>query len=333
MAELDLGSIENVTVRTVWPDEASDFTPWLAEHIGELNKALGIDIEITQTEAPVGAFSLDILGKVSGTDDIVIIENQLERTDHGHLGQLIAYAAGLDARIIVWVSPDIREEHRDAIRWLNEHTNDTLAFFAVKVEVWRIGDSLPAPRFNVAAEPSGFQRDLVQATAKPSDRGLAYQKFFRAFVERLHTEHPGLVYTNPDRIRYDSWTTFGAGRSGFELWVAFAEGARFRVALTITTGDRARNKAAFDELHTQRDAIQAELGEALQWERLDEWVTSRVGAYQDGSIDSPSDRLEELKRWAVDLFPKFRAAFGPRIQKLDLDAMTDEAATNEEATP
>ncbi|MCY4616060.1 MAG: DUF4268 domain-containing protein [Chloroflexi bacterium] len=331
MAEPQLGSMGAVDVRTVWPHEAGDFTPWLAENIGELNSALRLDIEITQTEAPVGAFSLDILGKVSGTDDIVIIENQLERTDHGHLGQLIAYAAGLDARIVVWVSPDIREEHRDAIRWLNEHTTDTVAFFAVRVEVWRIDDSLPAPRFNVVAEPSGFQRDIVQTTIKPSDRGLAYQKFFRAFVERLHKEHPGLIYTNPERVRYDSWTTFGAGRSGFELWVAFAEGGRFRVALTITTGDKARNKAAFDELHAQRDAIQGELNEPLKWERLDDWISSRAGAYQDGSIDSSSERLEELTSWAAELFPMFRAAFEPRIKALDLDALL--TATNEEAAP
>ena len=333
MAEPELSSITTVDPRKVWPNEARHFTPWLAANIGELNRALQLDIEITQTEAPVGALSLDILGKVSGTDDIVIIENQLDRTDHRHLGQLIAYAAGLDARIVIWVSPDISEENRDAIRWLNEHTTNTVAFFAVSVEVWRIGDSLPAPRFNVVAEPSGFQRELVQTATKPSDRGRAYQQFFRAFVERLHREHPGLVFTNPDLVRYDSWTTFGAGRSGFELWVAFVEGGRFRIALTITTGNRETNKAAFDELHEERSAIEEELHESLEWERLDGWVTSRIGAHMEGSIDSPSDRLDELTNWAVDLFSKFRAAFAPRVQKLDLDALTAEAAKNEKATP
>ena len=330
MAEPELGSIENVNPRKVWPNEASDFTPWLAEHIDSLGEALGLDIEVTQTEAAVGAFSLDILGKVSGTDDIVIIENQLAQTDHGHLGQLMAYAAGLDAKIVVWVSPDIREEHRDAIRWLNEHTTTSVGFFAVRLEVWQIGDSLRAPRFDVIAEPSNFQRDIVQVATKPTARGLAYQQFFREFVKLLREERPGLVYTNPDRVRYDSWTTFGAGRTGFELWVAFSERDRFRIALTITTGDRERNKAAFDQLHATRDAIERELGEPPEWERLDEWVTSRVAVYRDGSIDAPAQQLDELKRWAIDFFPVFRAAFAPRIAALALDAL---AATTEEAAP
>lgn len=328
MAEPELGSIENVNPRDVWPNEASDFTPWLAEHIGVLSKALRLDIEVTQTEAPVGAFSLDILGKVSGTDDIVIIENQLDQTDHGHLGQLLAYAAGLDAKIVVWVSPDIRDEHRDAIRWLNEHTTSAVAFFAVRLEVWQIGDSLRAPRFDVIAEPSNFQRDLAQTATKPTDRGLAYQRFFREFVELVHLEHPGLVYANPDRVRYDSWVTFGAGRTGFELWVAFGEGSRFRVALTITTGNKERNKAAFDQLHAASEAIAAELGESPEWERLEDWVTSRVAVYRDGSIDSPAQQLDQLRHWAVDLLPKFRNAFAPRITALDLDALVADATTD-----
>ena len=115
----ELGSITNVDPRSVWPNEAGDFTPWLAEHADLLGAALGLEIETEQREAAVGAFSLDLLGREVGSDRVVIVENQLERTDHGHLGQLLAYAAGLDAKIVVWISPDVREEHRDAVHWLN----------------------------------------------------------------------------------------------------------------------------------------------------------------------------------------------------------------------
>lgn len=132
-------------------------------------------------------------------------------------------------------------------------------------------------------------------------------------------------------IRYDSWTTFGAGRSGFELWVAFTWEAGFRVALTITTGDRARNKGAFDQLHAERDVMGRELGEPPAWERLDESVTSRVGAYRDGSIQSPDDHLDELKQWVVTLLPKFRDVFGPRLKARDLDTST--SVKTEEAVP
>ena len=335
MTGLDLGSIENVNPRNVWPNEANDFTPWLANHVDLLAAALGLDIEIEQSEAAVGAFSLDLLGRESGSDRVVIIENQLERTDHAHLGQLLAYAAGLDARIVVWISPAVRDEHREAIHWLNEQTTDSVAFFAVELEVWRIGDSLPAPRFNVVARPSGFQREVVRGTTTaPSERSIRYQKFFRDLVKRLHAEKPGFTRANPDLVRYDNWAGFGAGRSGFNIEAAFSWGDRFRVGLAINTsaGDKARNKAAFDALHTQQEAVERELGVSLEWERLDEWVMSRVAAYRSGSIDSADDVLEAHQDWAVNLLPRFRHVFAPRISDLNLDALTSHATT-EDAAP
>ena len=329
---MELGNLTSEHPSKVWANEAQDFTPWLAKNIDLLSGALGLELEIEQLEAPVGAFAVDLFGKEVGTGRPVIVENQLARTDHTHLGQLLTYAAGLDAGIVIWVSPDFRDEHREAIHWLNGQTGDAVAFFAVELELLRIDESLPAPRFNVVAEPSGFQRAIAQGTTKPSDRGLAYQQFFRGLVEGLHSEHPGLVYTNPDLIRYDSWTTFGAGRSGFEVWAAFTFEAHFRIALTITTGDKARNKAAFDRLYADREAIELKLGESPEWERLDESVTSRVGIYRKGSIESPDDHLDELRLWAVDLLPKFRNTFESRIKALDLDALTAAATTEEAAT-
>ena len=258
----------------------------------------------------------------------------MERTDHAHLGQLLAYAAGLDAKIVVWISPDVRDEHREAVHWLNEQTTDSVAFFAVELEVWRIGDSLPAPRFSVVARPSGFQREIVRGTSgAPSERGITNQKFFRDLVTRLHVEKPGFTRANPDLVRYDSWTVFGAGRSGFSIEAAFTSESRFRVGLTINTraSDRARNKAAFDALHAQSEAIEQELGVSLEWERLNEWVMSRVAAYRSGSIDSSDDVLEAHKDWAVNLLPRFRDAFAPRIADLNLDALTALATTEETA--
>ena len=318
MADLTLGKLTREQPRDVWANEAQDFTPWLAKNINLLNEVLSLEIAIDQREAPAGSFAVDLFGKEVGTGKPVIIENQLARTDHTHLGQLLTYAAGLNAGIIIWISPDFRDEHRETIHWLNSQTGDAVAFFAVELELLRIDRSLPAPRFNVVAEPSGFQRAIAQGATKPSARGLAYQKFFRDLVERLHSEHPGLVYTQPDLIRYDSWTTFGAGRSGFELWAAFTAEDRFRIALTITTGDKARNKGAFDQLYPEREAIGRELGEPPEWERLDTAVTSRVAVHRDGSIQSSDDHLDELKRWAVAFLPAFRGALEPRIKALNL---------------
>ena len=323
MAELELGKLTREHPREVWANEAQDFTPWLEEHINLLGDALGMDIEVTGREVAVGAFSLDLLGKVSGTDDIVIIENQLEQTDHRHLGQTLAYAAGLDAKIVVWVSPDIREEHRDAIRWLNEHTTDAVAFLAVELEVWRIGDSSPAPRFNVVARPSGFQRELVRGTtAAPSERGSACQKFFADLVRRVHEAHPGFTNRNADNVRYDNWISFATGRSGFTIEAVFM-GGRFCVGININTGARSRNKQAFEQLHAEREDVEHQLGEALEWERLDGRVQSRMRVYRDGGVESPEVVLDEHKQWAVDLLPKFRHAFARRIAALDLDAPSE----------
>ena len=324
MAEPNMGSVDNVSPRDVWPSEASDFTPWLAEHADLLGAALGLDIEIERSEASVGAFSLDLLGKEVGSDRVVIIENQLERTDHTHLGQLLAYAAGLDARTVIWISPDVRDEHRETIHWLNEQAPD-VAFLAVELEVLRIGDSLPAPRFNVVARPSGFQRAIARPPTA-TDRGLAYQTFFSDFVRRAREAHPpGFSNKNPDNVRYDNWTTFGVGRTGFTIDVGFAAApGRFRVAINMNVGKAERNLAAFEQLHSQREEIEGEFGGDLEWERLDGQVQCRIAVYREGGIDSPDAVLDEHKKWAVELVPRFRDVFAPRIAALSLDAIAEE---------
>ena len=332
MTEKPLGVIESVNPRVIWPNEAGNFTPWLSEHIDLLGVELGLDIEIDQVEAAVGAFSLDLLGKESGSGRIVIIENQLERTDHTHLGQLLAYAAGYDARIIVWISPDIRDEHREAVHWFNERTTDEVAMFAVEVEVLKIGNSLPAPRFNVVARPSRFQRELPDGRAAPSARGVAYQRFFRELVNQLHIQKPGFTRAIPDLIRHDSWVGFGSGRSGFSILAAFASGNRFRVELTINTrtGDSARNKFAFDALKANRESIESQLGQTLEWERLDDSVTSRIAAYKQGDVEAEPDELAELRNWAIELLPRFRDAFTAHIKAIDFDIQASVALTEGE---
>lgn len=156
MTTPNLAKIERIVdLRATWPNEAQYFTPWLADNIGELGKVLGMDLELKGTEAAVGSYFLDILATDLNSRRPVIIENQLEATDHGHLGQLLTYAAGFDAGVVVWVTRDFRDEHRQALDWLNQRTDENTEFFGVVVELWRIGDSLPAPHFNLVAVPNG----------------------------------------------------------------------------------------------------------------------------------------------------------------------------------
>lgn len=148
----------------MWRNEAADFTPWLQEHPEHLAEVLGIGIELTYSEHAVGGFSLDILGRDLAHDATLIVENQLAGTDHDHLGKLLTYAAGTGTATIVWIATDIREEHRQAIDWLNEHTDEQVRFFAVRLQIVRIGGSPPAPLLDVVAQPNDWQRQVRAAT-------------------------------------------------------------------------------------------------------------------------------------------------------------------------
>ena len=145
-------------LRTVWSNEAQAFTPLLAEHLDVLGDALGITIELEERESSVGAFSLDILARDQDSGEAVVIENQIEQSDHEHLGKLITYASGKDAKYIVWIVKDAREEHRAAIEWLNKISDDTIGFFLVEIQLWRIDDSKPAPKFEVVEQPNGWSK-------------------------------------------------------------------------------------------------------------------------------------------------------------------------------
>ena len=160
MTEMQFGRLTDLPLRDAWKHEAHKFTPWLAENVDQLSEAIGIPLEITGTEVAVESFSADILARNPMDDSIVLVENQLERTDHKHLGQIITYLAGLEAQTVVWIAPAFREPHLSAIRWLNEHTADGFSFFAVKARVVRIGDSPFAPIFEVVLKPDRWQRRL-----------------------------------------------------------------------------------------------------------------------------------------------------------------------------
>ena len=181
---VDLGEIKQVEdLREVWPNEAQDFTPWLADNLDKLGEALGLDLELQSSEAPVGSFSLDVLAHDLGSNRPVIIENQLEATNHNHLGQLLTYVAGYDAYAAVWLTQDFRDEHRQALDWLNQRTDEDTAFYGVVVEAWRIDGSRPAPHFRVVAAPNDWQKRMVSVAKTGRAGGLSekqqrYHEFF-----------------------------------------------------------------------------------------------------------------------------------------------------------
>ena len=178
----ELGKVDSVDVRTIWPNEARDFTPWLASHLDLLGDALGMDLKLVRLEAGVGDFSLDILAQERLTRERVVIENQLAGTDHSHLGQILTYAAGHDARTVIWVTPRFREEHRAAMDWLNRWTPEEIAFYGVEVSAIRIGKSLPAPEFRPVAVPNDWSK-RTRRTAAASSPGM--EQFYVPVSEEL----------------------------------------------------------------------------------------------------------------------------------------------------
>jgi len=187
MTDVQFGRLLDLPLSQAWRNEAQEFTPWLAENIDHLAEAIGVPLELTGTEVAVESFSADILARNPIDDSVVLIENQLEKTDHTHLGQIMTYLAGLEAQTVIWIAPSFRQPHLSAIRWLNEHTAEGFSFFAVRARVVRIGDSPFAPIFEVVEKPDDWSRQL-----KSEARGSDLKSLRRAYFDRLNEELSGI---------------------------------------------------------------------------------------------------------------------------------------------
>ncbi len=316
MTEL-LGSLTRLDPRSVWPHEALNFTPWLAEHLDLLAGVLGLELELVDQEAPIGDFSADVIAKDLGSQRLVLIENQLAPTDHSHLGQLLTYAAGLDARVIVWVSPEFREEHRQALDWLNRGHGTATDFFGAVVEVVQIDGSKPAANFRLVAAPNDWSR---RQRPKPRDGELSskqerYREFFQGVIDELREKHR---FTNARASQPQNWFSFTSGHRGFTYAISFALRGRLRTELYIDTGDGDHNDRAFRSLYADREELSRELGDELEWEALDGKRACRVACYRDGTIEDSSEQLEEYHSWVVDRVLRFKKIFDSRIRALDL---------------
>ncbi|PKB73127.1 MAG: hypothetical protein BZY75_03470 [SAR202 cluster bacterium Io17-Chloro-G7] len=314
----DLGTIERIdNLRSVWQNEATDFTPWLQKNIGLLSESLGLDIQLVESEVSVGDFSVDLVGEEPSSGRPVIIENQLERTNHDHLGKLLTYSAGKNGGVIIWVAKDIRSEHQAALDWLNNATQGNIDFFGVELELLRIqgsqGFSAIAPNFKVVVAPKN-----VGPTALPQDteRGRRYQAFFQDVLDRLKNRQPGVIRTSKVGMR--SWLNTASGKCGFGFPLAFASRARFRIELYIAPADKETNKRIFAAIQEDQQMIESQLGVNLNWERLDNRKACRVAWYWDQpvTIMDPSDKLDRLKAWTVDNYFRFRDALSGYLGSL-----------------
>jgi hypothetical protein len=309
----EFGVLKAVDIREVWSNEARAFTPWLADNIERLGEALGMDLEAVTSEADVGDFSLDLLAKDLGTGRNVVIENQFGSTNHDHLGKLITYAAGVDAAAVVWLTESVRDEHRQALEWLNRRTDTDLHFFAVAVEVVRIDESRPAVLFKPVVFPNEWQRATREtAEHRVSTRGEAYRRYFQTLIDELRERHH---FTGARVAQPTNWYSFASGIKGVVYSASFAQGGRIRAEAYIDRGDADRNKALFDDLAEQREAIEREFKGPLTWERLDDRRASRVAVYRDGTIDSSDEELSEIRAWTIDTLLRLKQVIGPRFAR------------------
>lgn len=272
MGSAELGRLQKVDLREAWLSEPADFTPWLAqpENLGLLSETIDIDLELESQEKSVGRFSADILCKDTATGDWVLIENQLERTDHTHLGQLLTYAAGLNAVTIVWIAERFTEEHRAALDWLNERTDDKIRLFGLEIELWRIGNSPLAPKFNVVSKPNDWSRTVQHEAIKSAELTETKQlqlKFWTGFREYMEEQKSFVRCQKP---LPQNWTNHALGRSGIHLvsvvstwdWETSSSDPEIRAEVYM---DGASGKQYFAAMLAQKEAIEEALGFPLVW--------------------------------------------------------------------
>ena len=280
-----LPKLEKVDPREVWKHEALGFTPWLAlsDNIELLAEELGLgSVEIDSTEQAIDGFYADIVAH-DEQDRLVLIENQLAPTDHRHLGQTLTYLAGLkrEAAVIVWIATSFREPHRAVVDWLNRNVSSDYAFFAVEIEAFRIGESLPAARFKVVAQPNDWSnrvtKEIGPEATSDINRHEFYRRYWTSFRRHIDLQALGLSTGQPSKNYY---TSFSCGTSG--LWYGVRAGRRDGY-LAVEFGFNVENaEVIFDDLARKRDAISTRLGD-LDWQRMDGKKQSRIGNPSPGA--------------------------------------------------
>lgn len=329
MSTHTLGRLARIELRDIWMSESAHFTPWLAreENLLVLSETLGLELELEAQEKAVGPFRADLLCKDIGTNAWVLIENQLERTDHSHLGQLLTYASGLEAVTIVWIAARFTEEHRSTLDWLNRITDESFRFFGVEVELWRIGDSPAAPRFNIVSKPNNWNKLVTQAARAIDEAELTDTKalqlgYWGAFGGLLMSN--GGPLARERKPQPQSWMSYSIGRSGFGLNASMARPRRqVRAELYISN---ANAKAFFHLLHAEKSEIEAELGYALDWDELPEGRDTRISIALDATDPEEQSDWSRQHDWLAARLNDFYRVFVNRVRVLNADSWRPEGA-------
>jgi hypothetical protein len=301
----NLSKLNEVELRDVWGHEAADFTNWLAqqENLDLLSEEIGVEIKLIKTEANVGKFSVDILAEEEASGRKIIIENQLEDTNHDHLGKIITYASGYDAEIIIWIARDVREEHQKAIDWLNEHTDENIGFFLIKIELWQIEGSSPAPKFEIMVSPNEWAKTIKTSpgNGELTDTKLQQLEFWNKFKNYVRQRDTIIRLRTP---RPQHWYDVSMGSSDGH------------VGLTVNSRENllgcevyiSRNKDLFHFLQEKKDEIEKEIGEHAEW--IDSPVASKIKIKKELSNVFDQVASEKYFAWLYEKTILFQKVFG-----------------------
>lgn len=260
---MKLGKIKRITdIRSVWHHEEKDFSKWLAqdENLKQLSDTIGIDIVLEERESSVGNFSVDLYALEEGTERRIIIENQLEDTNHDHLGKLITYASGKGAEVIIWVVKRARDEHRQAIEWLNQNTGVNIGFFLVEIELWQIDDSAIAPKFNVVERPNDWAKQMKNVDSLSETKQLQLH-FWQQLSEYIKSNDSYAKEFTPRKAQPQHWYDLSVGSSSYHIGLT-VNTQKNRLGAEIYIPDDKDKFAMFKE-HAQE--IEKLIGEKVEW--------------------------------------------------------------------
>lgn len=300
-----IGKLKEVKLRELWSHEQYGFSNWLSkdENIEELNEILRLSLTDIETEKSVGSFRCDILGKDEITGKVVLIENQLEPTNHDHLGKIITYGSALNASVIVWIVERARQEHRSAIAWLNNHTDGEIAFFLIEVHAYRIGNSDPAPMFTIIEQPNDFVAN-VKASEKSGINESQTQRleFWNQLNEVLDVKGCPFSKRKPTT---DHWYDVAIGTSTCHLSINLVnKEKKIRICMYIPD-----SKEQYDRFFTKKAEIEAEIGYSLEWRRMNNSKASMISTSINGLDFDDHSNYKQLIDESIYTILKFKKVF------------------------
>lgn len=303
---VNLGKLVEVkNLREVWPHEALDFTPWLAEeeNLALLSDAIGLEITLDETESLVGDFHVDIYATETGTDRKIIIENQLEDTNHDHLGKLITYASGKSAEVIVWVVKRAREEHRAAIEWLNNHTDQNIAFFLIEIKLYKIGTSDIAVKFEVVEKPNDWTKEIKKNTSNSPILQARYE-YWTAFNDYAFQNEVFAKTFNKRKPSTDHWMAFSVGASACSISMSQVR----RTGNLVVEWYIFDDKELYQKFYVHKESIENTMKMQLEWNELPEKKASRILVSKQVDFDNKNEWNEQFE-WLMDTTMKMKKVF------------------------